>query len=417
MKIKKYLVKDIKDALIQIKQELGENAVILQTRKIRKGGLFGIFGGEIFTEVTAVAEEDANVNIRKKNLDNKGDTIYNLREILSQNIRKNVTSTYEDKVKENKEDWDTYKPNDKRDNNIREIKESLEVTRDITKDIEEIKQMFAHLDAKIEMLNDGLSKYPVKLRKLFNNMIDQSINKDLALKILQELKNEKLDIEIDDFFNVISERFKNLIRVEIPNIGNGISIFLGPTGVGKTTTLAKLAADLKIKQKKSVAILTIDTYRIAAVSQLKTYSEIMNIPFFVAYTPEEARNISASLKNYDSILIDTAGRSQKDEIHLEELRKYISAINPNYKFLLLNISVNLKDSVDIVSRFSVCNPTHLIFTKLDETNSYGNILNITSKFNLPIAFVTTGQNVPDDIEKAEARRLSFMISKEVLKNV
>lgn len=410
MKIKKYLVKDIKDALIQIKQELGENAVILQTRKIRKGGFLGIFGGEIFTEVTAVAEEEVNTDIKRRKLDNREDTIYNLREVLSQNIKKgnDTEDTFIGYKKKDK---------DKKNNNIEKIKESLRSSKDITKEIEEIRRMFANLDAKIEMLSSGLNEYPVKLRRLFNNMIEQSINKGLAMKILQELKNGKLDIETDDFFNMVSEKFKNLIKIETPDIGNGISIFLGPTGVGKTTTLAKLAANLKIKQKKRVAILTIDTYRIAAVSQLKTYSEIMNIPFFVAYTPEEARNIGTSLENYDSVLIDTAGRSQKDETHLEELRKYVDMINPNYRFLLLNISVNLRDSIEIVSRFVVCRPTHLIFTKLDETSSYGNILNITTRFDLPIAFVTTGQNVPDDIEEAEARRLSTIISKEVLKDV
>lgn len=413
MKIKKYLVKDIKEALIQIKQELGENAVILQTRRIRKGGFLGIFGGEIFTEVTAVAEENTSVDSKKKDFDNQEDTIYNLREILSRNIKKNLNNVknYE------KGNFNGVKPENHDEIDNRNVSNGNPIaSTNIIKDIEEIKRMFVQLNAKIEMFNGDLSEFPAELKKLFNRMVDQSISKDLSLKMLYELKDEE-SFEINRLSNLISRYFEKLIKVEVPDIGNGISMFLGPTGVGKTTTLAKLAANLKLKQKKKVAILTIDTYRIAAVSQLKTYSEIMNIPFFVAYTPQEARNIISTIENFDSILIDTAGRSQRDEIHLDELKKYVEVVKSDYRFLLLNIAINTKDLIDTIERFSLCEPTHLIFTKLDETNNFGNILNVGDNFNLPIAFITTGQDVPDDIEIADSKRLSELITKEVFKNV
>lgn len=405
MRIKKYLVKDIKDALIQIKQELGENAVILQTRKIRKGGFLGIFGGEIFTEVTAVAEEEpASVDSQKRNLEDREthhDTIYNLREILSQNIRKESnTSTEKNEIRTD----DT--------SSKKEFKDSFE----ILKDMEEIKKMFNQLNMKIELLNGELREFPVKLRHLFRKMLEQSVDEPLALQIISEMKNIDF-LENSELMETLAKKISGLIKVEIPSISNGISIFLGPTGVGKTTTLAKLAANLRLKQQKEVAILTIDTFRIAAVSQLKTYAEIMDIPFFVAYTPQEAKNIITTIGNFDSILIDTAGRSQKDEIHLDELKKYIETINPNYRFLLLNVAINFRDLMEIVERFSICNPTHIIFTKLDETNTFGNILNVENAFELPVAFVTTGQNVPEDIEKAEPRKLSELILKEVFKDV
>jgi len=414
VKIKKYLVKDIKEALIQIKQELGENAVILQTRRIRKGGFLGIFGGEIFTEVTAVAEENtSSVDSKKKDFDNQEDTIYNLREILSRNIKKNLNNVknYE------KGNFNGVKPENHDEIDNRNVSNGNPIaSTNIIKDIEEIKRMFVQLNAKIEMFNGDLSEFPAELKKLFNRMVDQSISKDLSLKMLYELKDEE-SFEINRLSDLISRYFEKLIKVEVPDIENGISMFLGPTGVGKTTTLAKLAANLKLKQKKKVAILTIDTYRIAAVSQLKTYSEIMNIPFFVAYTPQEARNIISTIENFDSILIDTAGRSQRDEIHLDELKKYVEVVKSDYRFLLLNIAINTKDLIDTIERFSLCEPTHLIFTKLDETNNFGNILNVGDNFNLPIAFITTGQDVPDDIEIADSKRLSELITKEVFKNV
>jgi len=137
----------------------------------------------------------------------------------------------------------------------------------------------------------------------------------------------------------------------------------------------------------------------------------------VAYTPQEARNIISTIENFDSILIDTAGRSQRDEIHLDELKKYVEVVKSDYRFLLLNIAINTKDLIDTIERFSLCEPTHLIFTKLDETNNFGNILNVGDNFNLPIAFITTGQDVPDDIEIADSKRLSELITKEVFKNV
>jgi flagellar biosynthesis protein FlhF len=191
---------------------------------------------------------------------------------------------------------------------------------------------------------------------------------------------------------------------------------VGPTGVGKTTTLTKSAAMLSLEMRKKVGILTIDTYRIAAVDQLKTSADIMGIEVGVAYNPGELRSMLEKFVNYDLILVDTAGRSQKNEMQMSELTRYLQIVNPKYIFLTESMNVRKDDLFDIIEQFSVVSPTHIILTKSDETSYYGSIVEITNNYDIPVAFVTNGQRIPEDIMVADSKRLASIIVKEVLKN-
>ena len=185
--------------------------------------------------------------------------------------------------------------------------------------------------------------------------------------------------------------------------------FVGTTGVGKTTTLAKLAANFAFQQGKKTAIITVDTYRLGAVEQLKTYTEITGIPLDVIYNLSEMQRAVEKYRDFDVILIDTAGRSAKNFLHIAEAAQYINCISGGVVFLVISATTKLRDIDKIAEAFKRVNYTSLILTKLDETETYGTILNICRLTSLPITYVTTGQSVPEDIEPVDVSRLAAMV--------
>jgi flagellar biosynthesis protein FlhF len=175
----------------------------------------------------------------------------------------------------------------------------------------------------------------------------------------------------------------------------------GPTGVGKTTTLAKMAAECVIKHKKKVAFITTDTYRIAAIDQLKTYAKILNVPLEVCYTIEDFKQAAEKLKDNDLILIDTAGRNFRNKQYVEDLQNVIDFEKDMETFLVLSLTAKQRDMEDIYSQFSIIDIDKLIFTKADETSTYGAMYNIIHKYRKGAAYITNGQDVPDDILAAD----------------
>jgi flagellar biosynthesis protein FlhF len=184
---------------------------------------------------------------------------------------------------------------------------------------------------------------------------------------------------------------------------------IGPTGVGKTTTLAKLAANLKIHQLHRVGLITLDTYRIAAVDQLKRYADIIGSPLRVVGTADELRDARRSMRDCDFILIDTAGRSPNDIMKLNELKGLIDVAEPDEVHLVLSTTVS-QSSVELaVARFGQVRVDKIIFTKIDEAAHVGIVLNVVRKVNKSLSYITTGQNVPDDIEVGRGKRLAQLI--------
>lgn len=365
MKVKKYMVNDIKEALEQIKRDLGEDAVILSTRSIKKGGFLGI-GAKRYLEVTAVCEEKSYQGRTETN------EVYRFQELLVKNKEK------------------------RQEEEIRELKQM----------IQEMRSMLS-----INKQND----LPQNIQKLFKAFQIHDVDPIVTNRIIEYIRIAYGDIAIDESFRQkLAEYIIPFMKTEVPQLEKVI-LLVGPTGVGKTTTLAKLAARLRLVEKKQIAILTLDTYRIAATEQLKTYATIMDIPMRVAYTPREARMELDAMRDFDSILIDTAGRSQNNDIQMSELKALAETITPNICFLVASMNCKYSDFKDIMNRFAVAKYTHVILTKMDETKSYGHIINIPQSSNAPIAFITNGQRVPEDIIEANARELAYIFSKEVLK--
>lgn len=185
--------------------------------------------------------------------------------------------------------------------------------------------------------------------------------------------------------------------------------FVGPTGVGKTTTLAKLAATLKLREGKKVGLITCDTYRIAAVDQLRTYASIIGLPIRVALTPAEVEQACEALSDCDAILIDTAGRSPKDTGRIEELQRFIGAGRPHEVHLVLSSAASVSVLDAAVEKFGAIGPDHVIFTKIDEAVNFGVLLGVVGKVNAKLSFITTGQEVPEHIERCDPRRIAELV--------
>ena len=184
--------------------------------------------------------------------------------------------------------------------------------------------------------------------------------------------------------------------------------FMGPTGVGKTTTIAKIASEFKVKRKLNIALVTADTYRVAAVEQLRTYANILSVPVNVLYSAEDMGKLKPTLDRYDVVLIDTAGRSHKNAKQRDDLRKLINSIDPKNRdaYLVLSVTTKYNDLSSIVEAYSDIKDYKLLFTKIDETMSVGNILNIKLLTNAKLSYITCGQEVPDDINKLDAQSIA-----------
>lgn len=186
-------------------------------------------------------------------------------------------------------------------------------------------------------------------------------------------------------------------------------MLLGPTGVGKTTTIAKLAAIQALWEHKDVLLLTSDTYRIAAVDQLRTYAKILGVPIEVVFDAESFPSVLSDHADAELILLDTAGRAQRDRKSLEAFETLYNAFAPDAVHLVLAANMKYRDMLDVVDHIPDIPISHLIFTKLDETVSYGAIFNIRQVLGCPVSFLTAGQNVPNDIETASGKRIAELL--------
>jgi flagellar biosynthesis protein FlhF len=188
--------------------------------------------------------------------------------------------------------------------------------------------------------------------------------------------------------------------------GPTVVMFVGPTGVGKTTTLAKIAANYLLNQKKNVGLITADTYRIAAVEQLKTYAEILGIPVKVAYSPVDIRDAVSEYSDKDLVLIDTAGRSHNNKSQFEELKAMINASGADEVYLVMSATTSIRNCREILVAYDFIKDYKLIFTKTDEAPVLGIILNVRYLTGKRLSYITNGQNVPDDIEVANVEKIT-----------
>ncbi|MGL5677364.1 MAG: flagellar biosynthesis protein FlhF [Cellulosilyticaceae bacterium] len=238
-------------------------------------------------------------------------------------------------------------------------------------------------------------------RSRFYSIVESLKQEGIHEEVLEEILRDTEDKETVEALAVtLYNNISNLLKSSSEeSTEEGVIFFIGSTGVGKTTTIAKLTAEYVLNQKKEVTLFTADTYRIAAIEQLKTYADILEVPIHIIYAEEELENQLHAQDHSKYILIDTAGRSHKNEEQMGDIQKLLDRVAHKQVYLVMNMSTQFKDVKKIIDIYkAIVEDFQLIITKMDETDAIGNLMNIVAYAKKPIAYVTTGQNVPDDIE-------------------
>lgn len=281
--------------------------------------------------------------------------------------------------------------------------------------VESIKSLVKELSTQVR--HQQKPQVPEELFDHYLQMISSQVCDELAIKLILAVHGQirpEHRTQSDFVRDRLAEQIDKLIPTAGPicrtkTSGPHVVALIGPTGVGKTTTVAKLAANLKLREKRRVGLITIDTYRIAAVEQLKKYADIIGSNLKIVASPEELRNAVASMSDCDHVLIDTAGRSPKDALKIHELRNFLATAGADETHLVLSTTASQECIELAIERFTEVRVDRMIFTKLDEAPHVGVLLNVLHKVNKPLSYVTTGQDVPDDIEVGQSRRLAQLI--------
>jgi flagellar biosynthesis protein FlhF len=284
-----------------------------------------------------------------------------------------------------------------------------------TQEINSLKSMVQQLVN--ETRHRQCPQVPEELFEFYMQMIENQVAVELATEVVKTLQKQMRPEHMSSK-EFVREKLAEQLEKMLPSAGPinrtkltgpHVVALIGPTGVGKTTTVAKLAANLKLREKHRVGLITIDTYRIAAIDQLKKYADIIGAPLKVVGTSEDMEAAIRSMSDCDYILIDTAGRSPTDTLKLNELKTFLDAANPDEVHLVLSTTASQACVELAVSRFGDVRVDKIIFTKLDEAAHVGVVLNVMRKVNKSLSYVTTGQDVPNDIEVGRGRKLAQLI--------
>ncbi len=363
MSRKIYTAPTISQAVGRIKDDLGQEAMILGARKRRKGGLLGI-GGEVQWEVAASGE------------------------MLPGRPPHAPIGNYEGQS------------------------HAEGTTGVIYRELSCIKSMMESLVGS----DDASWRLPSELRHLHKDLINQDIDPATAAMLVGRL-HEEIGATNLKRTDMVRGRLIDLVARMIPIAADDkqtaksqrIVALVGPTGVGKTTTIAKLAAGIKLNHNKRVGLIAADTYRVAAVDQLKTYARIIDAPVRTAMNAQQVKQAVDELRSVDVVLIDTIGRSQNDQLHLNELREILSGAAADEVHLVVSASASRSCASSAVEKFDPLGVNRIIFSKLDEAVKLGIVLDVVSKGGAPVSYVTTGQEVPEDISPADAYRLACCV--------
>lgn len=394
MIIKKFNAQTEKEAILMAKEELGPDAIVMNVKTIKPRGIFAFFK-KSKVELTAAIDDnisDKKVDFNKlpvkdssdKSIDfvkgfaNNKDYNDETQNAIEEKIN-NIAKLLEQQMSFNKEEVQTKTVTDVYREAVNDIKID-EVSHEEPKSTE---------NKIVDLIKEQL--------------IENEVKEKNAESIIQEFASESGNVPID---NILSKVYQKIVLKlgEIKPLKEGenkpkIVFFVGNTGVGKTTTMAKLASKCMLEDKKNIAMVSVDTYRIAAIEQIKTYANILSVPMEVVYSPEEMQNVVVKHKNCDYIFVDTAGRSHQNEEQKNDLKEIIESVKDYEKevYLVVSATVKYNDLKSISKTYEDMFSYKIIFTKLDETRGWGNILNLKLETGKDLSYVTWGQNVPDDI--------------------
>ena len=409
MRIKKFVAHSLKEATEQMKKELGPEAIVVSSRKVTRGGPFNFLGRDAF-EVTGA-------------IDDAPPTTQNT-------YRRRPAASFEKHLDQSRSSLDEENAlaglrriaeqfGDRQADDVRAATGNLRRTGgpelfELRSDMEDVK---GTLKAIVEQLKySHMPPLPDMLQKAYGRLIQHDVDEHLAADIIQSVYARANQDQITNK-SYLEKQLLATIAGIIPTAEaekgrrkrTRVIALVGPTGVGKTTTIAKLAAINKLLSGLDVGLISADTYRIGAIEQLRTFAGIADIQMDVVYKPAEVGPALRKFKGKDLVFLDTVGRSQRSKKELYDLAKFVFAAEPDETHLVLNASTNVKTCEEIIDQFKVVKPNRLIFSKLDEAATYGPMLSIIHRHNLPLSYVTTGQAVPDDIRQVQASQLAAMV--------
>lgn len=418
MKVKKYVAPTMREALEKMKRDLGTGAVILGSRKVSRGGLLDFMGQEMF-EVTATTE--ANVLATGHNP---------APAVQSRPTGSRISVTVGDSgplKSGNNGDFPSAIRSSFADLSASAVTRNFAApaaadshnARVFQQEIKELKNVIGEMAEQIRF--QKMPALPPALKEIFRKLVDTELEEKTAGELVQKLYGKYSENEYGDRALVekyLIEEIAGMIGIAEPTPVRGkepvVILFAGPSGVGKTTSLAKLATNKKYYGEKSVALVTADTYRVAATQQLGTFSEIADIPMEIAHSP---RDITKAIKRHQDrevILIDTPGGSQYNDKLLAELKDFIQAAAPDEVHLVLSVNTKQRDMLHAIKRFRSGKNMRLLLTKFDETLTFGPAVTIARDSGLPLSFLTFGQEVPEDIEAADAKKIARLVVGNVL---
>ncbi|UKS29870.1 flagellar biosynthesis protein FlhF [Paenibacillus sp. HWE-109] len=436
MRVKRYVVDSMPDALQKIRTDLGKDAVILNTKEIRTGGFLGLFGKKKIEVIAAIDASNAAANAASQQR-------VAAPQMQQPRVQASANNLQAVKQQTHMSDFpdvpDVFAP-------VSAAREPVAVktaheapaaplyaaqqsyspvsvnapNRPNAKDehlLEELKQM-KEMMHKLTKAAD-VSNLPEPLQVIEQRLYDQEVD---ALLVRQIIDETLADFELADE-PVTEEAAKQIVKSKLGQVfqsdkSKQISLntrvvhFVGPTGVGKTTTIAKLAAEQVLKYQRKVGFITSDTYRIAAIEQLKTYATILNVPLEVVFSPQDLSKAFHNLADCDIIFMDTAGRNFRNEMYVSELNSLLKTQGNSETILVLSLTTKYRDMRAITNNFNKFKLDKVIFTKMDETDSYGAIVNIVHEFTLQISYVANGQNVPDDITEMNEWQIIDLLLEE-----
>lgn len=458
MIIKKYIAKTEKDAIEKAKEELGSNAIVMNVKKVHPRGVMRIFL-RAKVEVTAALDENTTyseekpakevtptVRPRENGHGNQFDVSIPPLEGLPplekssgkpQGKTTPISSTPASEKQTNEERLTQLftllekQMEEKSVSSAPSAEPARQATRvEAPKPVKEEKPPAEkpkpekapekpQTDSEAEKQTGNKDDKSQMYRDLvYKQLVQNEVDPAIADRILDEAKRSlPKDAAVDQILGSVYQRIILMIGQAYtinfkPHEPTKFVFFLGSTGVGKTTTIAKIASKLKLEQNCKLALVTADTYRVAAVEQLRVYADILDVPLHVVYNPDELKEMLDDLQQYDVVLVDTAGCSHKNHDQIKDVKVLLEQvpIAKRLVYLCLSVGTKYKDLLDIAKVYSDITDYSIVFTKLDETSSAGVMLNMKMSTKCPLSYVTNGQNVPDDIERINAQ----VVAKQVL---
>lgn len=396
MIIKKFQAETEKEAILMAKEELGKDAIVTNIKTIKPKGIYKFFRP---SKVEITAAVDDTVNYEEDSL------LSSFQKLINENQSNKQTETRKEKVIEKQLDKDENLFVDVKSTYSSEIEKRLDSLQNLIE--KQIKPTLENANPSIEEDKSNENEY---IKLIYKQMLINEVDEKYANQIINEIeatlqKGASVDTVLTSIYQKIVLKLGQPETIELGEKKTKFVFFIGPTGVGKTTTIAKIASGFKMNKNTKMALVTSDTYRIAAVEQLRIYANILGVPLKVIYSAEEMSQTKEEFEDYDIVLIDTAGRSHKNTEQKDDLEALLGTVDDSMKeiYLVLSATTKYKDLVRITETYSTIANYRIIFTKLDETICMGNILNVKMMTGSPLSYVAWGQNVPNDIGRLDAQ--------------